>query len=311
MAIRRHPTLWFEDGDFVLHTPQYSFKIYKTLLLKHSRLPLPSHPLSSTDTCAEYRVPHGKYGHSVSEDAAILLSHLYIKDTLTSVPPLVQLVALIRAASAELLDMPTIYDTCVAHLLSLFPDLPTPIQLPREDALAEALLVAVRYNIRAAQKRLFYSYVIVSNLDLDGTNVQGAVSPLPDEGGSGGVNVVDDPLATNMPLLPPAQMKQCHDLIRNMVDHFTPLLFTPATTSHMACTDVFADTWMSIVIQPAIEDDGICKPLETLERIKNVDWIAHGLCADCVRDKKAEWYEEQQHIWKLMDGWLNVGPSAV
>lgn len=91
-----------------------------------------------------------------------------------------------------------------------------------------------------------------------------------------------------------------------LINHFTPILFTPAATPHMACTDVFADVWMPLVIQPALEDDGVYKPLETLERIRNVDWRKHGLCEDCVKEKREEWREEQENIWKLMDGWLGL-----
>lgn len=66
---------------------------------------------------------------------------------------------------------------------------------------------------------------------------------------------------------------------------------------------------MPLVIQPALGDDGVYKPLETLGRIKNIDWAKEGLCSSCVQDKKLEWTEEQDNIWRLMDVWLNL-PSA-
>ena len=75
----------------------------------------------------------------------------------------------------------------------------------------------------------------------------------------------------------------------------------------MECTDVFADTWMTLVIQPAIADDGVYKPLETLQRMKEIDWASHGLCASCVVEKKEEWTDEQRRIWELMDGWILEG----
>jgi hypothetical protein len=90
-----------------------------------------------------------------------------------------------------------------------------------------------------------------------------------------------------------------------IVDHFTPILFTPATTSHMSCTDVFADMWMSLVIQPALENDGVYKPLETLQYIKDIDWPKFGLCAHCVIAKQAEWTREQVDVWEKMDGWID------
>ncbi|KAI5997701.1 hypothetical protein F5J12DRAFT_785160 [Pisolithus orientalis] len=72
------------------------------------------------------------------------------------------------------------------------------------------------------------------------------------------------------------------------------------TTPHMACTDVFADQWMSLVIPSAISDGGVYKPLETLESIKQLDWAAEGLCPACVREKREEWTEEQAVVWEKL-----------
>ena len=73
----------------------------------------------------------------------------------------------------------------------------------------------------------------------------------------------------------------------------------------MACTDVFADQWMALVIQSAIAGDGVYKPLETLEQIKQIDWGAKGLCPACVREKREEWTKEQEDVWEKMDGWAS------
>lgn len=88
------------------------------------------------------------------------------------------------------------------------------------------------------------------------------------------------------------------------MEHFTPVLFTVATAGHMACTDVFAEKWMPLVIQPALDDNGLCRPLETLDRIIGIDWAAEGLCAECVREKTDEWRGEQRAVWEAMDRWL-------
>ena len=74
----------------------------------------------------------------------------------------------------------------------------------------------------------------------------------------------------------------------------------------MACTDVFAEKWMPLVIQPALEDNGLCRPLETLDRIIAIDWATEGLCAECVRDKTEEWRGEQRDVWARMDDWLRL-----
>jgi hypothetical protein len=89
-----------------------------------------------------------------------------------------------------------------------------------------------------------------------------------------------------------------------IIDHFTPILFTPPATPHMSCTDVFADTWMSLVISPAIENDGVYKPIETLEQMKEINWSSHGLCNACIVEKREEWSEEQVKVWALVGKWL-------
>ena len=72
----------------------------------------------------------------------------------------------------------------------------------------------------------------------------------------------------------------------------------------MACTDVLSEKWMPLVIQPALDDNGLCRPLETLDRIIGIDWAAEGLCAECVREKTGEWRGEQRAVWEAMDRWL-------
>ena len=50
-----------------------------------------------------------------------------------------------------------------------------------------------------------------------------------------------------------------------VINHFTLILFTLAITPHMACMDVFTDTWMTFVISPTIETSGVYRPIEVLE----------------------------------------------
>lgn len=72
----------------------------------------------------------------------------------------------------------------------------------------------------------------------------------------------------------------------------------------MSCTDVFADQWMPLVIQPALEQDGVYKPLETIQRIIDIDWEAQGLCKSCADEKREEWRADQEDIWTKMDHWI-------
>jgi hypothetical protein len=109
--------------------------------------------------------------------------------------------------------------------------------------------------------------------------------------------------------LSPADARRCAQLMHQLIEYFTPVLFTPATTSHMACTDVFADTWMTLVIQPALECDGVYKPLEMLQMMMEVDWVKEGLCETCLHDKKVEWTAEQVTVWSKLDRWLGLSGS--
>lgn len=95
----------------------------------------------------------------------------------------------------------------------------------------------------------------------------------------------------------------------------------------MACTDVFADKWMDIVISPALASDGmsnyptilhvlsshtlagVYKPIETLAFISAIPWNEHGLCGDCVVDKEAEWLDERKRIWEQVSRWCEVEES--
>lgn len=74
----------------------------------------------------------------------------------------------------------------------------------------------------------------------------------------------------------------------------------------MQCTDVFAEMWMPLVIQPALECSGLCRPIETLQTIIDLDWGAQGVCAECVQEKREEWRAEQRTVWERMDKWLGL-----
>jgi hypothetical protein len=78
----------------------------------------------------------------------------------------------------------------------------------------------------------------------------------------------------------------------------------------MACTELLADHWMTRVIQPALEDSGVSKPLETLQRIKDIDWKSLGLCEECCVAKRQEWDDEADEFWVKFEGWTDPFPSS-
>jgi len=106
----------------------------------------------------------------------------------------------------------------------------------------------------------------------------------------------------------PEIIKTSHRLQSQLISHFTPILFTVSTAGHMSCTDAIAEHWMTSVIGPALSDPtgGVSAPIETLQKIREIDWIELGLCEECVRDKREEWKGEADKIWEKMDEWLSI-----
>ncbi|TFY52228.1 hypothetical protein EVJ58_g10135 [Rhodofomes roseus] len=164
----------------------------------------------------------------------------------------------------------------------------------------DMLTLAVEYDVYTIQKALFYTIATHANLQHDEPEglVPGVSAPKDAE--------PVEPSPANQFNLSPELTKRCQRLLDDLVAHFTPILFTVATAGHMACTDVFAEQWMPLVIQPALENSGLCRPLETLQTIIDLDWKAQGVCEECVRDKREEWKEEQGTVWEKMNGWLGL-----
>ncbi|KAH8116760.1 hypothetical protein DFH11DRAFT_1505783 [Phellopilus nigrolimitatus] len=99
-------------------------------------------------------------------------------------------------------------------------------------------------------------------------------------------------------------------------DHFSPILFQPPGALHMECTDVYAGLWMERAVQPAFDGDGMANPFATLRRLRELDWkreVDAGSgdrtepCNECLQQKKIEWAEEAETIWRLMDDWVGNG----
>ena len=99
--------------------------------------------------------------------------------------------------------------------------------------------------------------------------------------------------------------------MHTLIAHFTPTLYTVASAGHMACTDALAEHWMTLVILPSLSDDGVYKPVESLERIKEVRWEEYGMCEGCCREKRREWGEEQGVVWARLGEWVGEAERAV
>ncbi|KAH9484567.1 hypothetical protein JR316_0004049 [Psilocybe cubensis] len=229
--------------------------------------------------------------------------------------PFPHLLSLLRVCSPRQLDFPNIHRAARRIFEDAFPS--NPEAFTHNHPLHEALPMAKSLNIPHVTKAIFYSLVSTTDFDVSGppshSGQDGSNTAQPRQGLS-----LDEQGSKRAPqskivpskTLSPADSRTCLNLMNRLIDHFTPILFTPPATSHMECTDVFAETWMPLVIQPAIENDGVYKPLETLQRNKEIDWVKRGMCASCVAEKVEEWSEEQRSIWKMMDEWLELPSNS-
>ncbi|EIW53294.1 uncharacterized protein TRAVEDRAFT_154698 [Trametes versicolor FP-101664 SS1] len=283
--IRRHARYWLEDGSLVVRAQDDFYKVHRTLLHRHSKVlaalgPSPTDDGHTVDGLVVVHIPDALEVRSADFEA--LLEHLYHDAPIDDTAPFTRVASVLRASAKEQLDFPAIHALARTRLEGMFPADPESAPFAMEHA-EEALTLAVKHDIPSIRKALYYSIATHSH----------------DHG-------ADDPNAP-APRLPlsPELSARCDALLDNLIAHFTPILFTVATAGHMACTDVFAEKWMPLVIQRALDENGLCRPLETLEEIIAIDWAAEGLCEECVRDKREEWRGEQKDVWARMDGWLS------
>lgn len=297
---KQHPTYWFKDGSIVIRSRSASngevcFKLHESLLRRQSRFVQRMLDSRTSADSEDIVLIPPELGIQV-QDLTALLEHLYHDTPLSAEAPFSHVAAILRVSSPDQLDLPGVHMTARAYFVSMFPQGPQPFAHPTTH-LEEALALVQLYQIPSIRKGIYYSLVTTSEFepDVDDLDLENSIQPNGSPGSS----------STPRLALPPTDIERCRSLMTGIVEHFTPVLFTPPATPHMACTDVFADKWMSLVITPAISNSGVCKPLEMLEQIKQIDWAAEGLCAACIRDKTREWTQEQEDVWEKMDSWLN------
>ncbi|KAF5358131.1 hypothetical protein D9756_001166 [Leucocoprinus leucothites] len=307
---RKHPVYWFEDGSLILEVHNVEFRVHRSLFQRHSSFLASAKPRT---TCAAtlaaddaHNVAHSVYcsidqGFN-SRDTEALLEHMYHDFPLSPDSSFERIVAVLRSTGPQQFDMPTPHAHAKAILVSYF-DRKNPSNIG-PDILSEAVAIARVFRISPVLKTALYHTMIIADLDHDDADVT-VLDPqiqLP-----GSTTVSESPFTTNTGKgykLSKLDVNLCKSLMTRVIDHFTPILFTPATTPHMACTDVFADTWMPLIISPALESDGVYKPIETLEQMRSIDWGKHGLCPVCVEEKREEWRKEQETVWNMIEKWL-------
>ncbi|KXN84523.1 hypothetical protein AN958_12392 [Leucoagaricus sp. SymC.cos] len=307
---RKHPVYWFDDGSLLLEVEDVQFRVHKALLQRHSSFLAAAEPNGFSPLI----LPRGNDAHAsviygvergfTCRDVEAFLEHMYHDHPLSATSPFERIAAVLRASSSQQFDIPALHAHAQMCLQSYFKtcDLSA---LPSA-VVSEAISLARTFRNLPVLKFALYQTMVTSSLDSDDEVTSPDVTLLDPQG-----QTPSKPERTSDPRpslqgyqLTEADVKLCKRLMTRVIDRFTPILFTPATTPHMACTDVFADTWMNLVISPAITSNGVYKPIETLEMIKGLDWAKHGLCATCVVEKHEEWSEEQQAIWNMIEKWL-------
>ncbi|EAU86061.1 hypothetical protein CC1G_07140 [Coprinopsis cinerea okayama7 len=289
---------WFEDATLILIIGDAHFRVHHPLISRHSNifktLPLPLNPQTVVLTAGN---SNGALKNDTSSlivqelvaarDFEILLAHLYHDEPLTQKSDLARVSAILRVSSPCQLDFPHLHTLAKNIFEQLVPADPLRLD-PRIHSPYETLELASRHRLNSIRKSVLYWVVTTHHFEEGDT--------LEDQ--SSNVDLKRSRVTET-------DKKICEDLLGRIIEHFTPILYTPATGSHMPCTDRFADLWMPYVIQPSLENDGVYKPLETLERIKSIDWEKEGLCPECVAEKREEWTEEQKTAWEKIEQWID------
>jgi hypothetical protein len=218
--------------------------------------------------------------------------------------------SVLTLSSRSPLDLPEIHEVAKETLSSFFPHVPTPYYKFGQSE--EALVLAIEHDVKPVRDSTpcsgtsgFLHHLSTIRHDIDPEDVMLCIDCPHRHRCERRPGSHRDP---PNPLLHPAIIRAAQHLQSQLISHFTPILFTVSTAGHMACTDAFADHWMTSVISPALSDPtgGVNAPIETLEKLCELDWVGLGICEECVRDKREEWKGEVDTIWEKMDEWLSI-----
>jgi len=210
--------------------------------------------------------------------------------------------------SAE--HFPEVHSRAREEILRRYPSEPRPANYGNWRDVKDATKLCLRFGPREALKPLFYALITHGEFD----------DPLPPPSDSLASPPTSTPPGSSpshpsstLPVskLTDAQLEasiahRCTTGIRSILDYFTPILFTPPPASHMGCTDKIAENWMNLVLQPALDNGGMYKPLETLEAMRNVEWERVGVCKGCVEEKRVEWEKEKEGVWVRLGEWVGL-----
>ncbi|KAI0306656.1 hypothetical protein B0F90DRAFT_1814510 [Multifurca ochricompacta] len=304
-SCKKTDRFWFDDGSVIISLAPFMYKVHQSILDKHSTKftawlldPLDPATLALSRTIEDAQIPVVAIPDDLGitiEDFEALLAHLYHHSPLRPESSFHQLASILRASSPQLLAFPSIFELANRDLAAHFPGGSTPFtHLHRTKHLEEALELALQYDINLETKKaLVYSVATSTNFDPKG------------EYDTSDSHIYDaSDIGAPHPALSPRTIRICHRLLALLIADFTPVLFTVGAASHMACTDIIADRWMTDVITPALADGGVGRPLETLARIASRSWQEEGVCVECVESKKLEWDKGAKDIWEKVGCWV-------
>ncbi|KAK2459493.1 hypothetical protein APHAL10511_008477 [Amanita phalloides] len=283
---RAHPVFWFSDGSLVLRVQEQMFRVHYSFL---SRL---SPYFAALTVTASQNDAVDLDDQIQATDLESLLQHLYHDVPFSTDSSLDRFTSILRITSPRLLDFPTIHAAARDAFLEKFPREPALHYRPKD--VLKALALANEYQLVPVRKALLYSIVISDEFNFH------EMDAVPERKESASESEITTAKLSS------ADAAHCSELMNKLIEYFTPVLFTPVTTPHASCTDVFADTWSSLIAEPAIANDGLITPLETLEYMKDIDWAGHGLCSSCTSSKRKEWtaLDKQEKITSVGQKWM-------
>ncbi|KAI6124758.1 hypothetical protein EDD16DRAFT_1560636 [Pisolithus croceorrhizus] len=242
----QHAKYWFDDGSVIVTIQTLSshdsaegavlFKLHSSLLARHSTYF--SRVLDGAGTDGGEKLESGNSTGSSCiptvtvlpalgvrlEDFVSLLEHLYHDTPLSSKTPFTHVASILRVSSPSQLDFPRLHELAQGYLEAMFPSGPSPFTHPNH--LQEALALTRTYKIGSIRKGIYYSLVTTTNFEPEEVG-EGSEDVNRDDNLAQGQNgIVEDP-NTRHNVLSPADVERCGKLMAGIVDHFTPILFTP------------------------------------------------------------------------------------
>ncbi|TDL21472.1 hypothetical protein BD410DRAFT_789578 [Rickenella mellea] len=325
-----HRKYWLDDGSLVVKLGNDLFKVHRSVLVRQSpsfypslrRLTTNDEPPPSdgrgieksktfdteTSNDAERVLIDNTPVFSVNPQMTIttrdfeaLLTYLYrdIPLNASANDSFHDVYHLLRASSPQTCNFPEAYAWAVQLWSDMFAAHPLTTEFGTWKNLHDALAISSDLRLKTVEKALFYAIVVSPDIHLE-------VPSSAETPSDAQIPHSSDLIASSHTQLSRRDYQRCSQLMHIIINHFTPMLFQPQTAGHMQCTDVLADRWMPLVVQPALANDGVYKPLETLRSMANIDWANEGLCESCISEKRKEWKEDAIDIWDRMDEWIEL-----